>query len=288
MGFSGVGHNCDKCINLIDEICAYKMIITDQLNRTIEFNFPPKRIISLVPSQSELLWHLGLQKELVGITKFCVHPNEMFRSVKRIGGTKTVKPDEIQKLKPDLIIANKEENQQEQIEELCKHFPIYISDIYNLNDALRMIEQVGLITDRKNKSEELVSTIKEKHSLFKSKNSKAKTVKRVAYLIWKNPYMAAGSSTFITNMLNECGFINVFGNHKNRYPEIDLEDLKKENLDFVFLSSEPYPFKEKHITELQSHLPNTKIILVNGEMFSWYGSRLVYAFDYFEELIKEL
>jgi len=288
MGFSGVGHNCDKCINLIDEICAYKMTITDQLNRTIEFNFPPKRIISLVPSQSELLWYLGLQKELVGITKFCVHPSEMFQSVKRIGGTKTVKFEEILKLKPDLIIANKEENQQEQIEELCKHYPVYISDIYNVNDALQMIKQVGLITDRKNKSEELVSNIKERYNLFKAKNSEEKTKKRVAYLIWKNPYMAAGSATFITNMLHECGFTNVFGNHKNRYPEIEIEDLKKKNLDFVFLSSEPYPFKEKHIQELQLHLPSTRIILVDGEMFSWYGSRLLYAFDYFEELIKGL
>ena len=264
------------------------MTITDQLNRTIEFNFPPKRIVSLVPSQSELLWYLGLQKELVGITKFCVHPSEMFQSVKRIGGTKTVKFEEILKLKPDLIIANKEENQQEQIEELCKHYPVYISDIYNVNDALQMIKQVGLITDRKNKSEELVSNIKERYNLFKSKNSEIKSEKRVAYLIWKNPYMAAGSATFITNMLHECGFTNVFGNHKNRYPEIEIEDLKKKNLDFIFLSSEPYPFKEKHIQELQLYLPSTRIILVDGEMFSWYGSRLLYAFDYFEELIKGL
>jgi ABC-type Fe3+-hydroxamate transport system substrate-binding protein len=264
------------------------MTITDQLNRTIEFNFPPKRIVSLVPSQSELLWHLGLEKELVGITKFCIHPTEMFRSVNRIGGTKTIKLDEIQKLSPDLIIANKEENQQEQIEELCKHFPVYISDIYNLHDALKMIEQVGLITDRKNQSEELINTIKEKYNQFKDKNLEVKKEKRVAYLIWKNPYMAAGSSTFITNMLHECGFINVFVNHRNRYPEIDVEELKKQNPDFIFLSSEPYPFKEKHIQELQLHLPNTKIILVDGEMFSWYGSRLLYAFDYFEKLTKEI
>jgi ABC-type Fe3+-hydroxamate transport system substrate-binding protein len=264
------------------------MTITDQLNRTIEFDFPPKRIVSLVPSQSELLWHLGLQKELVGITKFCVHPDNMFRSVKRIGGTKTVKFDEIKKLNPDLIIANKEENQQEQIEELCNHFSVYISDIYNVNDALKMIEQVGLITDRKNKSAELINIIKEKYALFKDKKLRQKNSKKVAYLIWKNPYMAAGSSTFITNMLHECGFINVFKNHTNRYPEIDIDDLKKQKLDFIFLSSEPYPFKEKHAQELQLHLPGVKIILVDGEMFSWYGSRLLYAFDYFEKLINEL
>src|SRR6201988_2479757 len=102
------------------------MIITDQLNRRIEFNFPPGRIISLVPSQSELLWHLGLQKEIAGITKFCIHPNEMFRSVERIGGTKELKFDVIKKLQPDLIIANKEENEREQIEELCRHSPVWI------------------------------------------------------------------------------------------------------------------------------------------------------------------
>jgi len=245
------------------------MIIKDQLNRTIEFNFPPKKIISLVPSQSELLWYLDLKNELVGITKFCIHPKEMFRSIKIIGGTKKVKINEIKKINPDLIIANKEENQQEQIEELCKLFPVYISDIYNVQDALQMIEHVGLITDRKKESQKLVNDISEKHIQFIS-SSKLKIEKRVAYLIWKNPYMAAGSTTFITNMLQDCGF---------------LEELKSQNPDFIFLSSEPYPFKEKHIEELQIHLPKTKILLVDGEMFSWYGSRILYAFDYFKDLI---
>ncbi len=264
------------------------MIITDQLSRTTKFNFPPKKIISLVPSQSELLWDLDLKSELVGITKFCVHPKEMFQSVKRIGGTKTIKVDEIKKLNPDLIIANKEENQQEQIEELCKLFPVYISDIYNVQDALQMIEQVGLITDRKNQSQEISNSIKEKFSQFKILNSNVEIKTKVAYLIWKDPYMAAGSNTFITNMLHDCGFVNVFANHANRYPEISIEELNAQNPDYVFLSSEPYPFKEKHILELQTHLPKTKIILVDGEMFSWYGSRLLYAFDYFKELIKNL
>src|SRR6185369_5838968 len=104
----------------------------DQLNRNIEFNFPPKRIISLVPSQSELLWYLGLQHELAGITKFCIHPDTMFRSVARVGGTKELKFDVIEKLQPDLIIANKEENEQEQIMELCERYPVWISDIYDL------------------------------------------------------------------------------------------------------------------------------------------------------------
>ena len=262
------------------------MIFKDQLNRTIEFNFPPRKIISLVPSQSELLWHLGLKEELIGITKFCVHPDEMFRSVKRVGGTKTIKLEEIKKLKPDLIIANKEENQQEEIEELCKLFPVYISEIYNINDALQMITQVGLITDREVVSKNLADQIFQKHKHFKAAllDEISLPQNKVAYLIWKNPYMVAGSKTFITEMLQECGLINVFAHHTNRYPEISIEELQAQNPDLIFLSSEPYPFKDKHIEELQIHLPRAKISLVDGEMFSWYGSRLLLAFDYFSAI----
>jgi len=265
------------------------MKVVDQLNRTIEFNFPPSKIISLVPSQSELLWYLGLQEELVGITKFCIHPEEMFRKVTRVGGTKEINFDTIKKLQPDLIIANKEENEREQIEELCKHYPVWISDIYNIEDAMRMIEGVGHITNVKEKAKALVASIKERHNRFIIEKGKLKIEKgRTAYLIWKNPYMAAGRKTFITEMLKECGFTNVFAGHKDRYPEITTQNLIDENPDLIFLSSEPYPFKEKHIEELKVHLPNTKIILVDGEMFSWYGSRLLYAFDYFEKLLQEL
>jgi ABC-type Fe3+-hydroxamate transport system substrate-binding protein len=262
------------------------MTFTDQLNRRIEFNFPPKKIVSLVPSQSELLWDLNLKDELIGITKFCIHPEEMFTSVKRIGGTKTVKINEIKKLNPDLIIANKEENQQEQIEELCTLFPVYISNIYDVSDALQMIEQVGLITNREKKSKQIIYSISEKYAEFKTQNLKIEIQKKAAYLIWKKPYMAAGSNTFINSILQNCGFVNVFEGDNNRYPEINIEDLKVQNPDLVFLSSEPYPFKEKHIQELQAHLPQTKILLVDGEMFSWYGSRLLYAFDYFKSLLK--
>jgi len=262
----------------------------DQLNRTIEFNFPPKRIISLVPSQSELLWYLGLQKELVGITKFCIHPEEMFRSVTRVGGTKELKFDVIEKLQPDLIIANKEENEQEQIEALCKRFPVWISDIYNLEDAFKMISGVGEITDRKMQASELVSQIRIKHTAFITHNTKHGTRNNptAAYLIWKNPYMAAGKNTFIDFMLRECGFENIFSNEKSRYPEVSTQMLIDKNPEIILLSSEPYPFKEKHIEELKVHLPHTKIILADGEMFSWYGSRLLKAFDYFEKLLSAI
>jgi ABC-type Fe3+-hydroxamate transport system substrate-binding protein len=262
---------------------------TDQLGREINVVYPPRKIISLVPSQSELLWHLGLREELAGITKFCIRPDEMFRGVTRVGGTKQVDFEKIKNLQPDLIIANKEENEREQIEELCIQYPVWISDIYNLEDAYTMMLGLGNLTDREKTARELVQQIRQRHSDFKTTiNTEFGWIqsKTTAYLIWKNPYMAAGAETFIDFMLSECGFKNVFSKIKSRYPEVTVQMLVEKKPEFILLSSEPYPFKEKHIEELKEHLPSSKIVLVDGEMFSWYGSRLLYAFDYFKDLLS--
>jgi ABC-type Fe3+-hydroxamate transport system substrate-binding protein len=254
------------------------VIFKDQLGQPIEYTNQPKRIISLVPSQSELLWDLGLREELVGITKFCVHPFEMFKSKKRVGGTKTVNIDEIRRLKPDLIIGNKEENEQSQITSLQREFKVWMSDIYNLKDAYKMMFDIGELINKKNEASVMISEIQ------KSFLSIKKHHKTVLYLIWKNPYMAAGNSTFIGDILNEMGLFNVLENNELRYPEISLEGIKKLNPEFIFLSSEPLPFNETHINELKHIVPFATIKLVDGELFSWYGSRLLKTVDYLNQL----
>lgn len=130
------------------------MIFKDQLGQHIELTQIPKRIISLVPSQSELLWDLGLRDELIGITKFCIRPNEMFKFKDRVGGTKTLDIQKIRSLKPDLIIGNKEENEYGQIKELQNEFPIWMSDIYNLKDAYKMISDIGELVHKKMKQQD--------------------------------------------------------------------------------------------------------------------------------------
>ena len=125
------------------------MLIADQMHRKIHLpRFPLRRIISLVPSQTELLYDLGLEEEVVGITKFCVHPPEWFQSKARVGGTKTIHFEKIKALQPDLIIGNKEENEREQIEALAECFPVWMSDIATLEDALDMMLRVGALVDR--------------------------------------------------------------------------------------------------------------------------------------------
>ena len=261
---------------------------TDQTGRTIFPETTPQRIISLVPSQTELLFDLDLDEQVVGITRFCVHPPEWFYTKTRVGGTKKLQIDIIHQLQPDLIIANKEENVKEQVEECAKNYPVWVSDVNNLGDAYEMIEQVGLITDKVNKSEEIITSIKKEFSQIRNTHSPpVGGAGGTCYLIWNDPYMTVGGDTFIHSMLEAAGFENVFKNQK-RYPEITIDELKTKNLETLFLSSEPFPFKQKHIDQLQSLLPHTKMALVDGEMFSWYGSRLLYAPIYFNELQRSI
>jgi ABC-type Fe3+-hydroxamate transport system substrate-binding protein len=257
-------------------------VFRDQLNRKIELSGIPKRIISIVPSQTELLFYLGLDAEVIGVTKFCVHPVDKVNSIAKIGGTKHLDIEKIRLLAPDLIIANKEENDRHQVEELMNICPVWISDISDLNSALQMIECIGDITGRSEQGNILCNEINNRFNGIKL----PLTTLKVAYFIWRKPFMVAGKNTFIDCMLQRCGLNNAI--KSERYPEIDAEDLIMANPDIIFLSSEPYPFTQKHIEEFKVLLPNTRVILVDGEMFSWYGSRLLYAPAYFEQLISEL
>lgn len=244
------------------------------------------RIVSLVPSQTELLAYFGLEKEVVGITKFCVHPQSWFRNKPRVGGTKSIHVETLRRLSPDLIIANKEENVKDQVEELAADFDIWVTDVNNLRDALQMIQDVGKLTDRTEAASVLTLQIKEGFDQL-SKFAKPKRLIRTAYFIWKDPYMVAGGDTFINDMMRHCGLENIFENQV-RYPSITLNEIEKRNVELILLSSEPYPFKEKHRQEIQTHFPKIKIEIVDGEMFSWYGSRLLNSIEYFQSFLKRI
>ena len=258
-------------------------IFTDMMGSQITLNWPPQRIVSLVPSQTELLYDLGLNDEVTGITKFCVHPEQWYRSKKRVGGTKTLHLDIIAALEPDLLIANKEENTQEQIEELAQLYPTWISDIKNIADALSMITAVGELVGREDEANALVQGIAHKVSTIKKTEARQR---RAAYFIWRKPWMCAGGDTFISNLIETIGWENVMAD-RQRYPETTLQALAEKQTDIVLLSSEPYPFKEAHVAEIEQALPGVQVLLVDGEMFSWYGSRMLPAMDYLENLITQ-
>jgi len=257
------------------------LTVTDQMNRRVVVPFPPQRIVSLVPSQTELLFDLGLGERVVGVTKFCVHPAEARKTAAVVGGTKNFDFEKIEALKPDLILGNKEENYQEGIELLAATHPIWLSDISTLKDALDMIRRVGLVTGRKERANALATEIATSFAALK-----IPTVPPVsaAYFIWRKPYMVAAPSTFINDLLQQAGFSNAFSN-LTRYPEITREQLAAAQPQQILLSSEPYPFSEKHLAEFQAICPEAEIRIVDGELFSWYGSRLRHSAAYLKSLI---
>lgn len=253
-------------------------VFTDQVGRQITLpDAPPRRIVSLVPSQTELLADLRLDEEVVGITKFCIHPKHWFKSKKRIGGTKDVKIEEVLALQPDLIIANKEENERGTLELLQQFCPVYISDVRSLNDALMMIQAVGEITGKSAMAQPLAASIAQRFADLPA----LLQGKRVLYCIWYKPWMLAGNDTFIASILRDLGAeVLVPAESSSRYPEVSVEQIKLLAPDLVLLSSEPFPFKQKHIAELEKADVASPILLVEGDMFSWYGSRLLQAPDY--------
>jgi ABC-type Fe3+-hydroxamate transport system substrate-binding protein len=252
------------------------MDYNDQIDHKITLIGIPKRIVSLVPSQTELLYYLDTPP--VGQTIFCYHPRNNFTESIKIGGTKKLQLDKMRSLKPDLIIGNKEENQKEQIEELRQEFPVWLSDIYTPQDATAMIRQVGQLVDKSKIADDLACTID--HGF----NSGTKNTKGTAlYLIWNNPYMAAGRNTFINSILEAHGYSNAIPELDSRYPTISLIEMKKINPDYILLSSEPYPFKNRHISDLERHFPEATIRLVDGELYSWYGPRLLKTIESLRE-----
>ena len=261
--------------------------LIDQIGNSHSFTTSPQRIISLVPSQTELLFELGLESRLVGITKFCIHPYHLKSTVKQVGGTKKVHFEKIKLLKPDIVICNKEENTIEIVEELRKICPVWVTDIITIEDNFQMITDFGQLFNCRTEAQKWNDKLAFALSDFKI-FIKDIPVKKAAYFIWKDPFMVAGKDNFINELLKLNHFENIYHN-KGRYPEIQLEEMCLDgDPELVFLSSEPFPFQEEHAIEIRKHARNARTILVDGEMFSWYGSRLLKAFDYFKKLHQKL
>ena len=256
----------------------------DGMERKVCFSHTPRRIISLCPSITETLYELGLNDLVVGRTSYCIHPEEKVKGATVIGGTKQVDVNLIRELKPDLIITDKEETPKEVAEVLMEEFPLFIFDVQNYNHALKMIDVLGEITNQEEKAKSMVSSIEEEFAFLPGVDNN-----RVAYLIWRKPYMAAAKNTFISAMLDKCGFYNVLLDYKEeRYPAVTAEELRELDLDYLFLSTEPFPFSEQHKNELESELPGVNIFFVDGQSFSWYGAKMEKAGRYFRSMIETI
>jgi ABC-type Fe3+-hydroxamate transport system substrate-binding protein len=190
--------------------------------------------------------------------------------------------ERIKALQPDIILCNKEENTMEMVLELQKIARVEVSDVNTFDDAIQLIANYGELFNVEGTAKALIEEIYTEQSKFR-KHLGTFRKKKVAYFIWQQPYMVAAHDTFINAMLEEAGFDNVF-KYRSRYPEIDLSDKDLQQAEVVLLSSEPFPFKENHIEQFKSLFQEKEVKIVDGEMFSWYGSRLSKSYQYFKQL----
>jgi ABC-type Fe3+-hydroxamate transport system substrate-binding protein len=264
----------------------------DATGRSVQLLKRPERIISLVPSQTELLVDLGVAERLVGRTRYCIHPREKLSSVAVVGGTKRVEFAQIEVLRPDLILAEKEETPKELVDSLSAVAPVYVTDVVSIPSAISMCREVGEITGLATEAHALAQEIESAMSAVKNDLKGALRPDRVLYLIWRKPWMAASEGTFIHSCLEQIGFVNAASSAgspgsvalSGRYPELSPDAIVSLRPDRIFLSSEPFPFQEKHAEEIREFLPNARIEFVDGELFSWYGSRMLKMPAYWRKL----
>ena len=262
----------------------------DALGRRVVLEGAPRRIVSLVPSQTELLADLGLEAETVGLTRFCVHPAGWKDRKTIVGGTKNVNVERVRGLEADLVIANKEENVREQVEAVAAFAPVWVTDVATVTDAVSMVRDVGALTGRGLEADALAAEIEGAFAALEAEASALGADRRplrALYLIWRDPWMSVGHDTIIADVLRRGGFANVTDD-RTRYPALEDGDLAAFAPDAVLLSSEPYPFMEKHVAEVQALAPGARVVLVDGEPFSWYGSRLRATPDALRDLRRRL
>ena len=260
---------------------------TDQLEREISINLKPQRIISLVPSLTELISELGIEKQLVGITQFCKHPYHLKSTKTIVGGTKKVDFEKIKSLNPDFILCAKEENTPKLVAELENIATVFVADVKSVQESILLIEVLGRILHCQTNAENLIQKMKFHLADFKN-FTKYLPRKKVAYFIWENPWMVVGNDCYINDLLKLNNFINVY-EAKGRYPEIAVENIRKDgNPKIILLPTEPFPFNDEHAFEIGRHSNHAKTVFVEGEMFSWYGSRLLKAIPYFKKMHEVL
>lgn len=239
-----------------------------------------RRIVSLVPSQTEFLLAIGAS--VVGRTRYCHAPAEAVEEIPIVGGTKDFDLDAIRACQPDLVLANLEENVAEPLLKLRQEIPVWTTQVRSLSEALKMFQNVGQLCAREQAAQGVIEQVQEAFLQLKPDPA----APRVLYLIWRKPWMSVGQDSFIHNLIGRCGWVNVCGQH-TRYPSLSIEEIKQAQADLILLSSEPYPFQDKHREELQTQL-NLPCLFVDGAAFSWYGSRLIQTPTYLQSCIEEI
>ena len=246
------------------------------------------RIVSLVPSITELACDLGLASQLVGRTGFCIHPKGAVREIPKIGGTKTVDIEGIRTLRPTHVILNIDENERAAAEALATFVPhLVVTHPQAPLDNLGLYRLIGGIFGRSKEAEALCARYRSTHDALASQTFQAR---RTLYLNWKDPWMTVSCDTYVSRTLALAGFETLPVDARSRYPEISLDESWVADAEVVLLSSEPYMFRSKHVAMVAAMpvFAGKQVRLIDGEMTSWYGSRAIGGLAYLREFRRSI
>jgi ABC-type Fe3+-hydroxamate transport system substrate-binding protein len=274
--------------------------VADAIGRVHALARADARIVSLVPSVTELLFELGVGDRVVGRTGFCIHPKDNIKTVPKVGGTKSVDIDAIRGLAPTHLIVNVDENEKTTVDQLASFVPnLIVTHPLGPLDNMALYRLLGAIFGRERKAAELCEAFQKAYSDAVGACADLPR-ERVLYLIWKSPWMTVSRDTYISRTLAAVGWDTLEIESKDRYPKIELTPGLLSRVDRVLLSSEPYAFRERHLDEIRQLLTATDtdfvptpieetdssvtVSLINGEMTSWYGSRAIEGMKYLSRL----
>jgi ABC-type Fe3+-hydroxamate transport system substrate-binding protein len=240
---------------------------------------PPRRIVSLIPSITETLCHLGLADALVGVTAYCVEPRAVVRGKTRIGGEKNPDLEIIRGLAPDLVVANIEENVREHVETLRGWgIPVWVTYPRTVAESLTMIRDLGEVTDTRARAEAILGDLEPLLARVRATTARRRPVP-VFYPIWRAPWMTINADTYIHDLLAVCGAANVFADRPARYPTVTLDEVAARRPEVIVLPDEPFRFRRRHVEDFAAYadVPAVRagrIHLVDGKPFSWHGPRV--------------
>jgi ABC-type Fe3+-hydroxamate transport system substrate-binding protein len=251
---------------------------------------PPRRIVSLIPSITEILFALGAGPSVAGCTVYCTEPPEGVATKTRVGGQKNPKLDVIRELGADLVVANVEENVREHVETLRRWgIPVYVTYPRTVADGVRLVSDLGAVVGRPERGREMAAALEAALDDVRSACA-GKPARRVFYPIWRQPWMTVNRDTYVHDMLALCGGDNVFGQSATRYPEVTMEDVARAAPEVILLPDEPYRFRRVHLAEFDAHpdipaVRDRRVHLVDGKLATWYGPRIAEAFRVLPRLI---
>ena len=260
------------------------MGLKDDLGDRVELNVPAARIVSLVPSITETLFELGAGGQVAGVTDYCIHPAAAVAQILKVGGTKGFSLDRVVGLEPDLVIANKEENRKPEVEALRRECPVFVTDPRTVEQAMKTVLDLGMLTGRAVEASTMAADCESRLSgVYPA--TLARPFRTVCF-VWRDPWMAVGSDTYVGDLLDTFGFKNIFASEDGRYPQTSLEAVLDRGPEVIMLPDEPFEFGSGDVGEIEAFFAErgapVKIFAMDGTLLTWFGYRTALGVDYLQ------